>query len=233
MANDTATNDGLVTRRLAKADFDRGFLQLLAQLSVVGDVDRATFEGERASERARRCKTSGASNHPFQLKEDWPPTHTHKPTARFDEIDANPDYHVFVIEGVWVCVCLREREGGAAELQPLSRRNHPPPIPSHPHPLHPPTDPSDPATNALLGAATLLIERKFLRGCGTAGHIEDVVVDAAARGKKLGARLISALSDAAKEAGCYKVILDCSEGNVAFYEKCGLSRKEVQMVRYF
>lgn len=34
----------------------------------------------------------------------------------------------------------------------------------------------------------------------------------------------------AKEAGCYKVILDCAENNVAFYEKCGLTRKEVQMV---
>lgn len=37
----------------------------------------------------------------------------------------------------------------------------------------------------------------------------------------------------AKEIGCYKVILDCSEGNVGFYERCGLVRKEVQMVKYF
>ncbi len=28
-----------------------------------------------------------------------------------------------------------------------------------------------------------------------------------------------------------QVILDCSESNVSFYEKCGLVRKEVQMVR--
>ena len=34
-----------------------------------------------------------------------------------------------------------------------------------------------------------------------------------------------------QEAGCYKVILDCSEANVPFYEKCGLERKEVQMVK--
>ena len=92
---------------------------------------------------------------------------------------------------------------------------------------------SDPSTSTLLGCATLIIERKFLRQCGAAGHIEDVVVDAAARGRRLGARLIEAAADAAKAAGCYKVILDCSESNVAFYEKCGLTRKEVQMVRYF
>lgn len=33
-----------------------------------------------------------------------------------------------------------------------------------------------------------------------------------------------------RQQGCYKVILDCSEANQAFYEKCGLTRKEVQMV---
>lgn len=36
---------------------------------------------------------------------------------------------------------------------------------------------------------------------------------------------------ALQEAGCYKVILDCSEENVPFYEKCGLIKKEVQMVK--
>jgi hypothetical protein len=44
-------------------------------------------------------------------------------------------------------------------------------------------------------------------------------------------RLIEALVDVARQRGCYKVILDCSEANQAFYEKCGLTRKEVQMVR--
>jgi hypothetical protein len=43
-------------------------------------------------------------------------------------------------------------------------------------------------------------------------------------------RLIEELVRVAKQQGCYKVILDCAESNVAFYEKCGLSRKEVQMV---
>lgn len=42
--------------------------------------------------------------------------------------------------------------------------------------------------------------------------------------------MIEALLDASKAQGCYKVILDCSEANAPFYEKCGLTRKEVQMV---
>ena len=44
-------------------------------------------------------------------------------------------------------------------------------------------------------------------------------------------RIVDALVDAARAAGCYKVILDCAEDNVAFYSKSGFKRKEVQMVR--
>ncbi|BDA44726.1 Glucosamine 6-phosphate N-acetyltransferase [Coccomyxa sp. Obi] len=91
----------------------------------------------------------------------------------------------------------------------------------------------DPKSNKIIATASLLIERKFIRSCGKAGHIEDVVVDQTYRGKHLGQRVIEALLVAAKEAGCYKVILDCAEANAAFYEKCGLTRKEVQMVKYF
>lgn len=76
------------------------------------------------------------------------------------------------------------------------------------------------------------MELKFIRGCGKCGHVEDVVVDASYRGQRLGARVVEALIEAAQKAGCYKVILDCSEDNAAFYEKCGLTRKEIQMVRY-
>ena len=90
----------------------------------------------------------------------------------------------------------------------------------------------DPSSSKVIGTASCLAERKFIRGGGKAAHIEDVVVDSGYRGLKLGIKLIEALMLAAKEMGCYKVILDCAESNVKFYEKCGLTRKEVQMVRY-
>ncbi|EIE21503.1 acyl-CoA N-acyltransferase, partial [Coccomyxa subellipsoidea C-169] len=92
---------------------------------------------------------------------------------------------------------------------------------------------ADPEKGKIVATASLLIERKFIRSCGKAGHIEDVVVDQTYRGKRLGQRVIEALLVAAREAGCYKLILDCAEENAAFYEKCGLTSKEIQMVRYF
>lgn len=85
----------------------------------------------------------------------------------------------------------------------------------------------------LVASATLLIEPKFIRGCGLVGHIEDVVVDEACRGLGLGSLLVGRLSAMAKAQGCYKVILDCAEGMVSFYEKCDYENKGVQMAQYF
>lgn len=85
----------------------------------------------------------------------------------------------------------------------------------------------------LAATATLLVERKLVRGGASAGHIEDVVVDARFRGTGLGRRMIDTLTDEARRRGCYKVILDCAEVNVPFYERCGYVTKELQMVRYF
>ncbi|KAK3242814.1 Glucosamine-phosphate N-acetyltransferase-like protein [Cymbomonas tetramitiformis] len=65
------------------------------------------------------------------------------------------------------------------------------------------------------------------------GHIEDIVVKSTCRGKNLGRMIIAELKKIASDAGCYKVILDCDEKNVEFYEKCGYERKAVQMATYF
>lgn len=91
----------------------------------------------------------------------------------------------------------------------------------------------DTESGKLVGSATLFVEKKFIHGCGKVGHVEDVVVDSSCRGQKLGLKLINALSQEAEAAGCYKIILDCSEHNVPFYEKCGYERKGAQMAKYF
>lgn len=91
----------------------------------------------------------------------------------------------------------------------------------------------DASTGKIVASGSVFIEKKFLRNCGKVGHIEDVVVDSNARGMQLGKKIVSFLTDHARSVGCYKVILDCSNENRVFYEKCGFKQKEVQMVRYF
>ncbi|MCL7051863.1 hypothetical protein MKW94_003947 [Papaver nudicaule] len=85
----------------------------------------------------------------------------------------------------------------------------------------------------IIATGCLFIEKKFLRNCGKVGHIEDIVVDSEARGLKLGQKVVEFLSEKARSIGCYKVILDCDEKNVGFYEKCGFQQKGIEMALYF
>lgn len=87
---------------------------------------------------------------------------------------------------------------------------------------------TDTAQN-VVAVGTVLIERKLIHECGLVGHIEDIAVNKSQQGKKLGLRLIKALTAIGKQQGAYKVILDCSDHNVAFYEKCGYVRAGVEM----
>jgi glucosamine-phosphate N-acetyltransferase len=63
---------------------------------------------------------------------------------------------------------------------------------------------ADAATGAVLAVGTLLVERKLIRNAGCAGHVEDVVVDASARGRGVGKALLDALVAKARALGCYK-----------------------------
>ncbi|XP_049934426.1 glucosamine 6-phosphate N-acetyltransferase-like [Nymphaea colorata] len=85
----------------------------------------------------------------------------------------------------------------------------------------------------LVATGSIFVEQKFLTGCGKVGHIKDVVIDSAARGMRLGQRVVGFLSKHARSVGCYKVILDCKPDNRGFYERCGFVLKELQMAMYF
>lgn len=76
----------------------------------------------------------------------------------------------------------------------------------------------------IVGATTLLIEPKFIHDGGLVGHIEDVVVDKNFQGQSIGAKIIKYLLNVAKEAGCYKTILDCTDDVKPFYEKLGFKQ---------
>ncbi|MCY4252860.1 MAG: GNAT family N-acetyltransferase [Thaumarchaeota archaeon] len=83
----------------------------------------------------------------------------------------------------------------------------------------------------VIGATTLLIEPKFIHDGGLVGHIEDVSVRDGERGAGAGSALVRAAIEEARRAGCYKVVLECSERLVPFYERLGLSRHSVSMRR--
>lgn len=84
------------------------------------------------------------------------------------------------------------------------------------------------------GLGTLLLEHKIIHSFGKVGHIEDVVVLKEYRGKGIGKFLIKHLLHVAeKDFNVYKVILNCSESNIPFYENCGLVHHQHQMVKYF
>lgn len=87
--------------------------------------------------------------------------------------------------------------------------------------------------NVVVGTGAVIVERKFIHSLGLVGHIEDIAVAKDQQGKKLGLRLIQALDYLAREVGCYKSILDCSEANEGFYVKCGYRRAGLEMAHYY
>ena len=91
----------------------------------------------------------------------------------------------------------------------------------------------DSIINVVVGTITLLIEDKIIHNMGKVAHIEDLVVDPKYRGANLGKTLIKKITEIAKNAKCYKIILDCSENNEEFYIKCKFKQKGLQMAHYF
>ena len=77
----------------------------------------------------------------------------------------------------------------------------------------------------VVGAATLLIEHKFINRGGIAGHIEDVAVAAGQQGRGIGSALIRFLLARAEAAGCYKTTLDCADDVMPFYRRLGFRHR--------
>ena len=83
--------------------------------------------------------------------------------------------------------------------------------------------------NQIIGTSAVLIEKKFLHGGSYVGHIEDVVTRKGYEGKGIGKNLINSCIDAARLQRCYKIILNCRNENVPFYEKLGFHKKHNEM----
>jgi glucosamine-phosphate N-acetyltransferase len=78
----------------------------------------------------------------------------------------------------------------------------------------------------IVATSSVLIESKLLHCGSKVGHIEDVVCDKCIRGQGVGKKIVEQCIEYAKQKGCYKVILDCSNNNVPFYINCGMYLSE-------
>lgn len=92
---------------------------------------------------------------------------------------------------------------------------------------------NDISGSQIIGSSTIFIETKIIHNFGKVAHIEDVIVHNEYRGHGLGKLLLDKCIEIAKLEGCYKIILDCSDNNCKFYEKCGFMKKGNQMALYF
>ena len=85
----------------------------------------------------------------------------------------------------------------------------------------------------IIASGTILIEKKFIHNMASVGHIEDIVVHKDYRNKKLGSIMLKYLINYAKNNKCYKVILNCEDNIISFYEKLEFTKKGTEMALYF
>jgi glucosamine-phosphate N-acetyltransferase len=76
------------------------------------------------------------------------------------------------------------------------------------------------------------VEQKLIRNLGKVCHIEEFIIDSEYRNKKIGNQLLQLAVTYAKEIKCYKIILNCSDNVVEFYEKNGFTKSTNGMSKY-
>lgn len=81
----------------------------------------------------------------------------------------------------------------------------------------------------IAGTASVFIEPKFIHSGGVVGHIEDVAVHPEFQKHGIGRALVEHLLSECRKWKCYKVILDCAEHVIPFYERLGFHKWERAM----
>ncbi|KAH6609139.1 acyl- n-acyltransferase [Trichoderma cornu-damae] len=85
----------------------------------------------------------------------------------------------------------------------------------------------------IVGTGAVIVEKKFIQNRTIVGHIEEICISKEYQRKKLGFHMLNALNSVAKNVGCRKTTLNCSEHNIAFYRKCGFEVSGTEMTREF
>ena len=73
----------------------------------------------------------------------------------------------------------------------------------------------------IIGYGSIYIDYKFYRNCKNVGHIEDLIIDEKFRGNGYSKLIVKELIEFGKEKECYKIILNCKDHYVGFYQKMG------------
>lgn len=81
----------------------------------------------------------------------------------------------------------------------------------------------------IVGTALMHLQHKLSYRCGTAAHLEDVVVDRECRGHGVGAQLVRHAIEIAKAHDCYKLMLTCYPKTAPYYERFGFHAHDVGM----
>ena len=86
--------------------------------------------------------------------------------------------------------------------------------------------------NELIASGTILYEIKLIHNISLYAHIEDIIVSSKYRKNGYGLILLNELVDVCKKNNSYKILLDCQEELIKFYEKSGFKKNGSQMVIY-
>lgn len=81
----------------------------------------------------------------------------------------------------------------------------------------------------VVGTASVSPDYKYNHHGKCALRIEDVAVLPEYQGQNIGYTLIHFCKNTINRFNAYKIILNCTEHNVPFYEKCGFYRHELEM----
>ncbi len=81
----------------------------------------------------------------------------------------------------------------------------------------------------VVGTAMMHLQHKLSYHCGTAAHLEDVVVDRDCRGQVVGEHLVREAIKTAEAHRCYKLMLTCYSKTAVYYERFGFQQHDIGM----
>ena len=84
--------------------------------------------------------------------------------------------------------------------------------------------------NKIIGTGSLFLLEKY--HCNNIVLLEDIIIEENKRKKGLGKHLMDFLINEAKKTKCYKIILDCKDENIGFYEKCNFKKNGIHLSLY-